>query len=51
MSFLESFENVNQERGYEIVDPINVSVERVLYMVNTTYNGQIQQSFRRFTEY
>ena len=29
MSFLESFENVNQERGHEIVDPTNVPVERV----------------------
>ena len=29
MSFLESFENVNQERGHEIVDPTNVPVTRV----------------------
>ena len=29
MPFLESFENVNQERGDEIVDPTNVPVERV----------------------
>ena len=28
MPFLESFENVNQERGHEIVDPTNVPVER-----------------------
>ena len=29
MSFLESYENVNQERGHEIVDPTNVPAERV----------------------
>ena len=29
MPFLESFENVNQERGDESVDPTNVPCERV----------------------
>ena len=42
MPFLESLENVNQERGHEIVDPTNVPVAK--------FNAQIQQGFRRFTE-
>ena len=29
MPFLESFENVNQERGNEIVDPTDVPVDSV----------------------
>ena len=29
MPFLESFEQVNEERGDETVDPTNVPVERV----------------------
>ena len=29
MPFLESFEQVNEERGDDIVDPTNVPVERV----------------------
>ena len=40
MPFLESFEQVNEERGDDTVDPTNVPVERVFGVLK--YDGQIQ---------
>ena len=47
MPFLEPFLQMNEERGYETVDPTNVPVERVFGVLKyTEKSGNIENSFQ-----